>query len=112
MSKNKKERIGVVYSTNPDFAYTYEPTPVQETLPVDRQKLRVQLDQSGRKGKVMTAITGFVGTVEDLEELARQLKTKCGTGGSAKDQVVLIQGDVRDKVTEYLQAAGYQVKKG
>ncbi|MFH0761131.1 MAG: translation initiation factor [Bacteroidota bacterium] len=113
MTKNNdwKERLGMVYSTNPDFQFNTGQEPESETLPPNRQKLIVSLDKRNRKGKSVTLITGFMGTNADLEELGRTLKTKCGAGGSVKDGEILIQGDFPDKVVQILTAEGYQAKK-
>lgn len=106
-----RNRTGIVYSTDPDFKYQYEGEAEAETLPPARQQLRVQLDRKNRGGKVVTLVTGFVGTSDDLDDLCRQLKAKCGTGGSAKDGEIIIQGDFRDRVTDLLTAAGYRTKR-
>jgi translation initiation factor 1 len=105
-----KKRDGVVYSTNNDFDFQYQSGQEEETLPAKQQQLRVGLDNSGRAGKTVTLFTGFVGTSADLETLAKMLKNKCGTGGSAKNGEVLIQGDVRTKVVEILQKEGYKAR--
>jgi len=105
-----KKRDGVVYSTSNDFNYQYQSNEEQQTLPPQQQQLRVGLDNSGRAGKTVTLITGFVGSAADLENLAKILKNKCGTGGSAKNGEILIQGDVRQKVAEILQKDGYKAR--
>lgn len=102
-----KKRLGVVYSTNPDFIYEEGEESSVETLEPARQKLRVGIDRKGRAGKQVTLVSGFVGSDGDLDELARCLKVKCGVGGSAKDGEICIQGDLRDKVLALLQSMGY-----
>lgn len=102
-----KDRLNVVYSTNPDFKYDIDKEEEQDALPKEKQQLRIQLDKRNRKGKAVTLITGFVGTSEDLEELGKFLKVKCGVGGSAKDHEIIVQGDLRNKVLELLQKEGY-----
>ena len=106
-----KERLGVMYSTNKDFQYEYEEKEEQDTLPKDKQVLRVELDRRNRGGKAVTLITGFVGTSDDLATLGKTLKTKCGVGGSAKDGEIIIQGDHRAKVLELLIKDGYTKSK-
>lgn len=106
-----KARLGMVYSTNPDFEYDTGEEPEAETLPPGRQNLRVWLDRKQRAGKVVTLVRGFVGRDDDLQELARLLKSRCGVGGSAKEGEILIQGDHRDRVVEILTRAGYGCKK-
>jgi translation initiation factor 1 len=113
MSDNDwKSRLGVVYSTNPDFQYEKSEVIEQETLPPAKQRLIVAIDRHGRGGKQVTLITGFVGTADDLKELGRALKTKLGVGGTAKDGEITIQGDFRDKVVELLKGMGYNAKRG
>ena len=109
--KNKKNREGVVYSTNQQYEYEYEEDNEQETLDPDQQNLRVQLDKKARGGKQVTLITGFVGTEDDLKDLCKKIKSKCGVGGSAKDGEILIQGDFREKIMEILKKEGYSAKK-
>ena len=111
MGKNKN-KVGVVFSTNPDFQYEYEDDSVVETLEPSKQKLTVRIDRHARGGKQVTLVTGFVGTDDDLAELGKKLKSRCGVGGSAKDGEIIIQGDFRDKVIELLQADGYRTVKG
>ena len=110
MNDNRKKRINVVYSTNPDFSYEYDQEEPPATLAPERQNLRVVTDTKQRKGKAVTLVQGFIGSSDDLETLARLLKNKCGTGGSAKDGEILIQGDVKEKVLALLRDAGYRVK--
>lgn len=106
-----KQRLGMVYSTNPDFEYSTDQEQEATTLPPAQQNLRVWLDRKQRGGKTVTLVKGFVGTDSDLAELGRMLKSKCGVGGSAKDGEIIIQGDHRDRVVELLLAAGYKCKK-
>ena len=113
MSKNKNSRsaVGVVYSTNPDYQYQYEDDNTQpDTLPPSQQKLRVRMERSGRGGKTVTIVTGFVGTDNDLNTLGRTLKTKCGVGGSVKDGEIIIQGDFRERLVTLLKEMGYPAK--
>lgn len=107
-----KDRLGMVYSTNPDFQYQTEELPQTDTLPPARQKLRVQLDRKNRGGKTVTLVTGFVGSDDDLKELGRLLKSKCGVGGAAKDGEVMVQGDFKQKVIDLLLKEGYSQTKG
>lgn len=108
MAKQKNNPGGMVYSTNPDYINQQEePQEAGVSLPKDKQKLRVSLDKKQRAGKVVTLITGFVGPDEDLQALGKELKTKCGAGGSVKDGEILIQGDYREKVTGWLKGWGY-----
>ena len=106
-----KKRDGVVYSTSSDFEYSYQQNEEAETLPPQQQNLKVSLDKSGRAGKQVTLVSGFVGSASDLDTLTKTIKTKCGVGGSAKDGEILIQGDVRDKVVQILQKEGYKAKR-
>lgn len=108
MAKKKKF---VVYSTNPDFEYDYDEDEVQETLEPEDQLLYVSIDRKQRKGKEVTLIEGFVGDSEDLKELGKLLKSKCGVGGTAKNGEIIIQGNFRDKVCEILHSEGYKYKK-
>jgi translation initiation factor 1 len=109
--KNKPDTRGFVYSTNPDFKFEEELINGKTLLP-DQQKLKIKLDTKHRTGKAVTLIEGFIGKDEDLQDLGKKLKTFCGTGGSAKDGEIIIQGDQRDKVIQWLGKNGYKnVKK-
>ncbi len=105
-----KERLNIVYSTNPDYAYQKEAQEEQQTLAPQKQTLRISIDRKKRKGKSVTLIEGFIGSDDDLKELAKTLKTKCGVGGSAKDGEIIIQGEFRQKIAELLTQAGYKTK--
>lgn len=107
-----KSRLGVVFSTNPDFSYDTEQVGEDQTLPPSQQKLIVSIDRRNRGGKQVTIVKGFVGKEEDLRSLAKMLKTKCGVGGSVKDSEIIVQGDFRDKIVELLCSAGYKAKRG
>ena len=109
--QQSKNKINIVYSTNPDFQYQYVEPEEQETLLPAQQDLRVMLDRKNRSGKSVTLITGFKGTQQDLADLAKELKSKCGVGGSAKDGEILVQGDFRDKILQLLLQKGYKAKK-
>lgn len=111
MSKKRNNGGGIVYSTDPNFTpdNDHEQEEVN-TLPPAQQQLRVKLDTKQRAGKVVTLVDGFVGKEEDLEKLGKELKTKCGTGGSAKDGLILIQGDYKEKVIKWLHDWGYKAK--
>ncbi len=108
--KNKPDSRGFVYSTAPDFQFRHENVNT-ETLPASQQQLRVRLDTKHRAGKAVTLITGFIGKEDDLEELGKKLKSYCGTGGSAKDGEIIIQGDQRDKVMQWLIKNGFAKSK-
>jgi translation initiation factor 1 len=115
MSKNKnndwKKRDGVVYSTRDDFNFDFGSDSEAKTLPAQQQNLKVMLDKKSRGGKQVTLVDGFIGKEDDLKELGKLLKSKCGVGGSAKDGEILIQGDHRDKVLQILLQEGYKAKK-
>ena len=110
MSKNWKERLGTVYSTDPEFNYKFVDPEATETPEPSKQLLKVSIDRKLRKGKTVTLIQNFAGKTDDLEALAKLLKTKCGVGGSAKDGEIVIQGDFKLKVKEILEKEGYKVK--
>jgi translation initiation factor 1 len=105
--KSKPDKHGFVYSTNPNFSFQPEDETPANTLPPAQQKLRIRLETKHRGGKTVTLITGFAGTEEDLEDLGKKLKNTCGTGGNAKDNEIIIQGDQRDKVLQWLLKNGY-----
>ncbi len=112
MKKNDwKDRLNVVYSTNPDFSYDTGENDESETLPKNAQKLRVRIEKNHRGGKTVTIVSGFTGSEADLKELGKLLKTKCGVGGSAKDGELLIQGEFKEKVVELLKKKGYTQAK-
>jgi translation initiation factor 1 len=111
MSKKVKNRIGVVYSTNPEFQYESELEAQPETLIPSKQILRIHLDRKQRKGKEVTLITGFVGQSQDCEALGKRLKQQCGVGGAVKDNEIILQGDHRSKVLTMLTGAGYHQTK-
>jgi translation initiation factor 1 len=110
MSKNKN-KVGVVYSTNPDYQYEYDEPQAVDTLPASQQRLRVRMERNGRGGKTVTIVDKFVGADEDLEALGKTLKTRCGVGGSAKEGQIIIQGDFRDRVVALLKELGYSQTK-
>jgi translation initiation factor 1 len=111
MAKKDKNRQNIVYSTNPDFQYQNNEDQEQETLPAQQQDLRVMLDKKQRAGKAVTLVTGFVGSQNDLSDLGKLLKSRCGVGGSVKDGEIIIQGDHRDKILNILTEKGYKAKK-
>lgn len=111
MAKKKQEKVNVVYSTNPNFEFSFESNEEQETLAPNQQDLRVQIDRKQRKGKEVTLVTGFIGTSEDLENLGKMLKQKCGVGGAVKDGEIMIQGNQLQKVMDLLIQQNYRVKK-
>jgi translation initiation factor 1 len=109
--KNKPDNKGFVFSTDPDFRFDDEEREEQETLPPAQQNLRVKLETKHRAGKTVTLVDGFVGTDEDAEKLGKQLKNQCGTGGSVKDGEIIVQGDHREKVLQFLLKNGYSKTK-
>ena len=111
MKKSKSDRNGFVYSTDPDFRYEPDETEGAETLEPKQQKLRIRLETKHRGGKAVTLVYGFIGKAEDLEVLGKKLKNFCGTGGSAKDNEIIIQGDQREKVLQWLIKNGYTNSK-
>lgn len=111
-SNDWKKRDGVVYSTNSDFDYEFDSEgATAETIPPQQQNLRVSLDKKSRGGKQVSLVTGFIGTEDDLKDLGKLLKNKCGVGGTVKDGEILIQGDFRDKILQVLTQEGFKAKK-
>ena len=102
-----KDRLNIVYSTNPDFQYSTDEMEENETLPKQQQKLRVSIEKNHRGGKTVTIVRNFIGTSDDIKELGKLLKTKCGVGGSTKDGEILVQGEFKEKVVEILKKEGY-----
>ena len=111
MANDWKDRLGMVYSTNPDFKFETDGEEEAETLSPQQQKLIVTLDRKKRKGKSVTLVSGYVGAENDLKELGKMLKSKCGVGGSVKDGEILIQGDFCARVMDILKQEGYKVKR-
>ena len=112
MKKNDwKERLNIVYSTNPDFQYSTDEKEEIDTLPKQQQKLRVSIEKNHRGGKTVTLVKNFVGNEEDMKELGKLLKTRCGVGGSVKEGEILIQGDFKEKIIELLKKEGYTQTK-
>ena len=109
--KNKGDKFGYVYSTDPNFRFEESNQKEQETLPPEQQKLKVRLETKHRGGKTVTLVEGFAGTEADLESLGKNLKNFCGTGGSAKDGEIIIQGDQREKVLQWFLKNGYKNSK-
>lgn len=109
--KNKSDKYGFVYSTDPNFGFEQDDQPAPKNLARDQQKLNIKLDTKHRGGKAVTLVEGFAGTDEDLQILGKALKNFCGTGGSAKDGAIIIQGDQRDKVWQWLLKNGYKKAK-
>lgn len=112
MKKNDwKERLNIVYSTNPNYQYSTDEKKGIDTLPKQQQKLRVSIEKNHRGGKTVTVVKNFVGTDDDIKELGRLLKTRCGVGGSVKEGEILIQGDFKEKTVELLKKEGYSQTK-
>lgn len=112
MKKNDwKERLNIVYSTNPDYQYITDEKEENETLPKQQQKLRVSIEKNHRGGKTVTIVKNFIGSDNDAKELGRLLKTRCGVGGSVKDGEILVQGDFKAKIIELLKNDGYTQTK-
>ena len=104
---DRKKRVGVVFSTNPDYEYSDDSQEETNTLPKNQQKLRLNMERAGRGGKTVTLVKGFVGSDEDITSLCKLLKQKCGVGGSVKDGEIIIQGDHRQRLVEILKKEGY-----
>ena len=106
-----KERLNIVYSTNPNFQYSTDEMEENETIPKQQQKLRVSIEKNHRGGKTVTLVKNFTGTTEEMKELGKILKTKCGVGGSVKDGEIIVQGDFKEKVIDILKKEGYTQTK-
>jgi translation initiation factor 1 len=111
MAKKQRDQRGVVWSTDPDFRFEPQQEEVPVSQPASQQKLRVWIDRKQRKGKEVTLVTGFIGSEADLQALGKTLKTRCGSGGTAKDNEIILQGNHRDKVVQWLQEMGYTQAK-
>lgn len=103
-----KSRLGMVYSTNPDYQFETEYEVEQETLPKEQQRLRVRIEKNGRKGKTVTLVTGFIGKDEDLKDIAKSLKTRLCTGGTAKNGEIVMQGEIKEQVIDWLKNNGFR----
>lgn len=110
LDKKNKSKIGVVYSTNPDFEYTLLQNQETETPAKNKQNLKILLDKKARAGKQVTLVSGFEGKTGDIENLSKIIKTKCGVGGSVKEREIIIQGDFRQKISKILTELGYKNK--
>lgn len=111
MSKSKRDKGGFIYSTNPSFSYDNDESEEEETLEPGKQLLELHRETKGRGGKAVIIVRNFIGSDDDLATLGKKLKAHCGTGGSAKDGEIIIQGDQRDKVDAYLKSQGYKTKR-
>ena len=112
MNKKKNSSTGgIIFSTDPQFKFESDDSPAQETLKPELQKLKVRLDTKQRAGKAVTLVEGYIGVENDLEELGKKVKSFCGTGGSVKDNQVIIQGDQREKVLQWLLKNGFKNTK-
>lgn len=109
MAKKKKRKVGVMYSTNTNYNFEYEKE--EETLAPNEQWLKIWIDKKNRGGKIATLVKGFIGKEDDLKDLGKLLKSKCGVGGTTKDGEVIIQGNHRDKIMEILNSKGYNCKR-
>ena len=105
-----KGKKNIVYSTNPDFSYESDEESTGQDIPVNQQSLKVYPDRRNRKGKTVTVVSGFSGSTESMKSLEKELKSHCGTGGTVKEGDIFIQGNVVQKVSDYLKGKGYQVK--
>ena len=111
MVKNKADKNGFVFSTDPNFRFENEQEEQKQTVAPAQQKLKIRLDKKQRGGKTVTLIEGFTGTEEDLQDLGKKLKNFCGTGGSVKDGEIIIQGDQREKLMQWMNKNGYKQAK-
>ena len=112
MTKKKIQSLsGLVYSTDPNFKLPDEKNEEQETIEPAKQRLKIRLDTKHRAGKAVTLVEGFIGATNDMEELGKKLKSFCGTGGSVKDGEIIVQGDNREKILQWLHKNGYTSSK-
>jgi len=107
----KKKKINIVYSTNPNFNFEYNENHEIDTIENDKQKIKIYTDKKQRKGKTVTIVNGFVGNLEDLKNLAKELKNSCGVGGTVKSDEILIQGDFKEKIYQILLNKGFKQTK-
>lgn len=112
MSNKNKKLQGIVYSTNPDFGHDNEEVSIPDSLIPGKQNLLVRISTQGRAGKKATLVQRFVGSETELENLSKDIKKHCGTGGTVKDGEIIIQGDLCKKIVDFLVTRGYRARVG